>query len=142
VRTAAAGLAALLILASVASADLYEGHATSGDPAHPKASIRTAVDHTARIRGAGVSIPCANGARLRVALDVRVTVRPDHTFVQRRSERLTLRTTGRATSREEYRGSLAYAGSLPHLRFTDVVTGARTTCRADVRFTFNTTSVQ
>ena len=77
-----------------------------------------------------------------MALDVRVTLRPDHTFVLRRSEHLTLRTTGRATSREQYRGSLAYKGSLPHLRFTDVVKGAHTTCRADVRFTFNTTSVQ
>jgi len=138
VRSLAAALTALILLAPAASADLYRGHAMSGDAARPSATIRTATDRTARIQSATVSIPCMNGARVRVRLDVRVTLRADRTFVLRRTERLTLRTTGRATSREEYRGSAS--GAHARLRFTDTVKGARTTCRADVRFTLKRVS--
>jgi hypothetical protein len=133
VRIAAAALIALLTTAAVASADLYRGHATSGDAGRPPATARTATDRTARIQSGAVAIPCANGARLRVRLDVRVRLRADHTFLLRRTERLTLETTGRATSREEYRGAVSRVRA--RLRFTDTVKGARTTCRADVRFT-------
>jgi len=134
----AAALTALLLLATTASADLYRGHATAGDSARPSATIRTATDRTARIQSAAVAIPCANGARVRVQLDVRVTLRADHTSVLRRTERLNLKTTGRATAREEYRGSAS--GAHARLRFTDTVKGARTTCRADVRFTLKRVS--
>ena len=133
-----AAVTALLLVATAASADLYRGHATAGDTAHPSATVRTATDRTARIQSAAVSIPCKNGARLRVQLDVRVTLRADHTFVLRRTERLDLKSTGRATSREEYRG--AASGARARLRFTDTVKGARTTCRADVRFTLKRVS--
>jgi len=137
VRIAVIALAAVLLVTTAASADLYRGHAATTQ-AKPSVTVRTATDRTARIQSGTVAIPCENGARVLVDLDVRVRLRSDHTFVLRRTERLTLKSTGRATSREEYRGVVF--GPTARLSFTDTVRGARTRCHADVRFTLKRVS--